>query len=251
MNIKTLAKRVLTNNQLKTIKAKGHFYKSITTLPAKISLKSKNNLNIHLGCGFDKIIDYINIDVMPTKATDCVANLNSINIFSPESVRTVYSHAFFEHLLKGNRVNHLLKICDCLSANNGVIAYIGLPDFKKISSLYLKKAKGIYSETFDLDDVYRFTHGDPDECGYYFEQLHKSLFDTDEIVSLLNASNFNSYVVFNYAYPNEDYDLNLGFVASKQPNQKNLLSTRLQEILDGPAQNRIQKSSVNIILENY
>ena len=45
------------------------------------------------------------------------------------------------------------------------------------------------------------------------------------VVDDIHASNFNSYVLFNYAYPNEDYDLNLGFVASKQPNQKNLLST--------------------------
>lgn len=91
---------------------------------------------------------------------------------------------------------------------------MGLPDFRTIARLYLEKVEGIIGDTFDLFNVYRYTHGDPEHAGdWWLAQLHKSLFDRAELDSLLRASGFNSWVVANYAFPGEPHALNLAFYA--------------------------------------
>jgi putative transposase len=72
------------------------------------------------------------------------------------------------------------------------------PDFANISRFYQERRPGIVGPVFDLFNVFRYTHGDPESVGGYLAQLHKSLFDYDEVVRLLTAAGFRHFVVLSY-----------------------------------------------------
>jgi hypothetical protein len=112
-------------------------------------------------------------------------------------------------------VPHLRAVRQALTAD-GFVCYIGLPDFRAVAQLYLDRGPGIVGPVFDLFNVYRYTHGDPemndDEAGYY-AQLHKSLFDAEELDGLLRDAGFPSYVTFGYVYPGEPVAVTIGFLA--------------------------------------
>ncbi|MGS7457370.1 hypothetical protein, partial [Mycobacterium tuberculosis] len=75
---------------------------------------------------------------------------------------------------------------------------------------------------FDLENVYRYTHGAPEGVSWWLEQLHKSLFDAEEVEQLLTAAGFRHYVIFNYSFLNEKMNLNLGFIAFKNAPAANI-----------------------------
>lgn len=168
----------------------------------------------HLGCGEERIDGFVNIDVRATAATDRVLDLGRIR---PEDVKPAacfFSHAFFEHLPRGAQIHHLAALREALIPG-GFVCYLGLPDFESVARLYLDRGPGVIGPTFDLYNVYRYTHGDPEGVeGWYFEQLHKSLFDAESVNRLLRDSEFGSWSIFRYVYPGEGVALNLGFYAS-------------------------------------
>jgi predicted SAM-dependent methyltransferase len=169
----------------------------------------------HLGCGDTRLDGYVNVDVRSTTATDFTADLNSLDLPELRDAECLFSHAFFEHLLRNSRVPHLVAAREAL-ADDGFVCYLGLPDFERIARLYLERGPGVVGPVFDLYNVYRYTHGDPDAVGdWYFEQLHKSLFDTDEIERLLQDAGYPSYVSFAYMFPGETVRVSLGFLAMK------------------------------------
>jgi hypothetical protein len=165
----------------------------------------------HLGCGDIHLDDFVNVDIRKTTATDLTADLNQLDL--PGPAEGFFSHAFFEHLKRDARVPHLRAARKLLS-NSGFVCYIGLPDFRAVAELYLQGGPGIVGPTFDLYNVYRYTHGDPEHVDHYFEQLHKSLFDVNEIKRLLADTGFGSYVVFTYVFPSEPVAVTLGFYAT-------------------------------------
>jgi len=169
----------------------------------------------HLGCGDKHLEGYVNVDVRPTPAVDVVADLNTLEL--PDGVKAggFFSHAFFEHLRRDARVPHLAAAREALT-DDGFICYLGLPDFEQIAQLYLDRGPGIDGPVFDLFNVYRYTHGHPEnvDADGYVGQLHKSLFDTEEINRLLGEAGFPAYVVFSYVFIGEPVALSLGFYAT-------------------------------------
>ena len=180
--------------------------------------KKMSGVRLHLGCSGHRLPDFINIDVRWTWATDVTCDLTTLD-WPPGQVATVYSNAFFEHLRRPARISHLQSIYRALSPDVGVLCYTGVPYFRNIAKFYLANEKGIHNQpVFDLASVYRYTHGDPDRMqgeGWYFEQLHKSLFDEEEISRLLDEAGFVNYAIFSYVYPDDPNPLpvNLGFFA--------------------------------------
>jgi predicted SAM-dependent methyltransferase len=173
-------------------------------------------MRFHLGCGVQHLDGYTNVDLRETAATDLVMDLTEPSLPTSESVDVVFSNAFFEHLRRSARVPHLNAIRHSLS-DDGLVCYLGMPDFRRIAELYLAGGPGIVGPHFDLFNVYRYTHGDPEmapEEGWQ-AQLHKSLFDVAEIGRLLRDAGYASYVVFRYVFPKEPAaaDLSLGFYA--------------------------------------
>lgn len=178
----------------------------------------RDNLKLHVGCSAHRLDDFINIDIRYTWATDVTLDLNTPDL--PEGrVACVYSNAFFEHLLRGKRVEHLSAIRKALKKDEGTVCYTGIPYFKNIARFYLARERGMHNEPcFDLYSVYRYTHGDPDRMekeGWYYEQLHKSLFDEEELGCLMEQAGFESFTIFQYAYPDDTNPLpvNMGFYA--------------------------------------
>ncbi|HKW95830.1 MAG TPA: class I SAM-dependent methyltransferase [Methylomirabilota bacterium] len=182
-------------------------------------LRASNGLQVHLGCGNDHLQGFVNLDTRWTEAADIVANL-SLPPLSPGSVDLAISHAFFEHLYRRARLPHLQRVAEAL-APDGICCYIGLPYFPNVARFYLERAPGIVGPVFDLFNVYRYTHGDPEQAGaetWWLEQLHKSLFDESEVAGLLRGSGFGSFVLFVYVYPGDGAPLpvSMGFCASKK-----------------------------------
>jgi hypothetical protein len=168
----------------------------------------------HLGCGDRRLDGYVNVDIRPTPATDLVADLNQLQLPGDEPAGGFFRHAFFEHLRRDSRVPHLIAVREEL-ASDGFACYLGLPDFERIARLYVDRGPGVVGPTFDLFNVYRYTHGDPDRVPEaYLEQLHKSLFDADEVNLLLKQSGFPSYAIFSYVFPGEPVAVTLGFFAT-------------------------------------
>ena len=180
-------------------------------------LRSCRSIRVHLGCGDEKLPGFINVDIRVTEATDYVADLNNLQIFSDNSVTCFYSHAFFEHLFRLQRLPHLAQAVRALEEPDGFCCYIGLPYFPMIARLYLEGGPGIVGESFNLFNVYRYTHGNPEMMPEsWIEQLHKSLFDEAELGELLWRAGFNSFVMFNYCFVGEPrHPINIGFYATK------------------------------------
>lgn len=171
----------------------------------------------HLGCGNQRLDGYINVDLVQTPATDLVADLSRLKL--PEPGEAFFSNAFFEHLRRDARIPHLRTLRQA-GTDAAFACYIGLPDFGRIAELYLQRAAGAVGPVFDLYNVYRYTHGDPEqnpEEGWE-PQLHKSLFDGNEVGRLLRDAGWSSYIVFRYVFPGEarELDLNLGFYATSR-----------------------------------
>jgi predicted SAM-dependent methyltransferase len=168
----------------------------------------------HMGCGDKRLPGYVNVDVRDTAAADLVRDLNEPEL-EPRSAEAVFSHAFFEHLLRDKREPHLRAVKQALDPDNGFVCYLGLPDFRAVARLYLEGGPGIVGPDFDLYNVYRYTHGDPEGAEGYFEQLHKSLFDAEEVDRLLTGAGYPSYAIFGYVYPGEPAPVSLGFYATR------------------------------------
>lgn len=95
-----------------------------------------------------------------------------------------------------------------------------MPYFRNVARFYLEKAPGTLGPVFDLYNVYRYTHGDPEHRqAWWLGQLHKSLFDEDELAGLLREAGFGSFVMFCYGYPGDDHELpvTMGFYATGTP----------------------------------
>ncbi len=60
--------------------------------------------------------------------------------------------------------------------DNGICCYIGIPYFRNIAKLYIERGPGTRGPVFDLSNVYRYTHGDPEQVETsWLEQLNSNL----------------------------------------------------------------------------
>ena len=168
----------------------------------------------HLGCGPRPLDGWVNVDIQEAPGTDVVMDLTEVTL-PPASGDACFSNAFFEHLRRDERVRHLRSVQRVLRPD-GFVCYLGLPDFRAVAELYLNRGPGTTGPVFDLYHAYRYTHGEPEVVApdAYYGQLHKSLFDLDEVSGLLTDAGFPSYTVFSYVYPGEPVPVTLGFFAA-------------------------------------
>jgi hypothetical protein len=179
------------------------------------ALQRERSLRVHLGCGDDRLPGFVNIDYRPTSAVDVAMDL-SLPQLADGSVSLAFSNAFFEHLYRPARAPHLRRIRRAL-APEGACCYMGFPYFPNIARLYVERGPGTASQVFDLFNVYRYTHGDPEgQASWWLGQLHKSLFDEQEVDALLAPSGFGAYVMFCYGYPGDvnEVPVTMGFYAT-------------------------------------
>jgi predicted SAM-dependent methyltransferase len=201
------------------------------------ALQRQQALRIHLGCGDDRLTGFVNIDCRDTAAVDVTMDL-SLPHLADGSVSLAFSNAFFEHLYRPARAPHLQRIRRAL-APDGACCYIGIPYFPNIARLYLERGPGTAGPLFDLYNVYRYTHGDPEgQAAWWLGQLHKSLFDETEVDTLLALSGFASSTIFCYAYPGDvnEVPVTMGFYAVgevlAQPTLQQQCLTLLRQFAD-------------------
>lgn len=228
---KIFVKSFLTRNEIKEyINHKSRFLSQIYFLRCHLNklffmqrlLKLKK---IHLGCGDVRLPGFVNIDYRATKATDLVHDCSDLDFIPSSSIETVLADAFFEHIYRKERIILLKSIRRVLNSQGKAII-LGIPDFKRVAQAYLNKERGVFSKTFDLNEVYRYTHGDPEQHpDWWQQQLHKSLFDAEILEELLTISKFHKYAIFRYCYKEEKRPYTLGFIAFKQ-SQSIILSKR-------------------------
>ena len=214
------------------------------------SLRQRRSLNVHLGCGDDRLDDFINIDCRMTHAADISTDLNQPR-FAPQSVAFAFSNAFFEHLLRNARLGHLQCIYGSLESK-GVCCYIGIPYFRNIARFYLERAPGTAGPIFDLYNVYRYTHGDPEQVpSWWLAQLHKSLFDEHEVASLLRRSGFRSFVMFCYGFPGDVHEMpvTMGFYASRDQRSTEQLQSEVTAFLVRFADTKIRMMTLEWLTE--
>jgi len=190
---------------------------------------------------------FINVDVRPTEAADLVHSCVSFDDFPAGYFDIVYSHAFFEHLTATEELICIQSIKRILSAR-GSILFLGIPDFEIIAGAYLQKAKFNYAGKFDLEQVYRYTHGSPEQGGsdWYYEQLHKSVFDKDRINTLLHQAGYKKYIIFRYAFRDEYIALNLGFLTLPESYSGRVDISYVKSVIEG-INSDVNLSSIEII----
>lgn len=155
----------------------------------------------------------INVESRATRATDIQHDCRFLRIFPRNHFVGVVSNAFWEHVFLNDR-QHVVDEVHRILTDDGFALFLGIPDFERIALAYLNKEQGITSQTFDLSQVYRFTHGGPESTpNWWFGNLHKSLFDVDTVLCVLRSAGFSSWIIFRYAYGNEAVPGQLGFPA--------------------------------------
>ncbi len=190
--------------------------------------RQSEGLKLHVGCGNKRIEGYKNVDMVAGRHVDILADLNIFQ-FPENCCDTIFSHAFFEHITAAYRVAHLEGAMRSLKKTGGNICYIGMPYFKYIAELYLQKSEGPNGSLFDAEQVYKFTHGGTTidilnqgvaftrkRPTYLYAELHKALYDEDELHKLLQESGYSSYAIFTTVYPKDKNPIpvNIGFYAS-------------------------------------
>lgn len=186
---------------------------------------------LHLGCGDVKIRQCLNLDCRATSATDIIHDCTNLNLFPEKSFLAVFSNAFLEHLYREKLVP-CLKSVHRILRDDGTAIFIGIPDFQEVAKAYLDQAPGIVSRHFDLYNVYRYTHGDPEQSPkWWLGQLHKSLFDRETLKHLLQESGFKFFYIFKYCYKDENMPIPIGFVAFKRKPKNKITKEWIETLL--------------------
>ena len=127
---------------------------------------------------------------------------------------------------------------------------MGIPYFPNIARLYVEQGPGTAGPVFDLYNVYRYTHGDPEgQEAWWLGQLHKSLFDAEEVAALLAPSGFGAYVLFCYGYPGDvnEVPVTMGFYATCEAAAPADLRQRCLAFLSQFADTRIRLATLEWI----
>jgi SAM-dependent methyltransferase len=186
-------------------------------------------VRVQIGSGRVVLPGFVNVDIRPLAETDVVGHAGDLRNIADGSVDLLFSHALFEHVFVRQQLSVLREWRRAL-AGEGLVVCLGVPDFATIAGLYSRRARGVVGERFDLFNVYRYTHGEPEHATDvawgswrpdrhpdsaptgWLPQLHKGLFDAGYLRALFEAAGLAA-IVFNYAYPGEEHALNLGAIA--------------------------------------
>ena len=190
-------------------------------------------MKLHIGSSTVRVEGFLNVDVRSVDGVDVVAHAGRLSGVGDGTVDVIFANAFLEHLFVAQQLPVLREWRRVLSPD-GTLIVLGIPDFRVIADAYLSGAPGIVGDRFDLFNVYRYSHGDPEQAGPTSEpstwarwdpgrtpdaappgwlpQLHKSLYDGEYLSKLLGASGFYP-VTFHYAWGDETVLLNMGVIA--------------------------------------
>ena len=188
-------------------------------------------MKIQIGAGSKPLEGFVNVEPRATTQPGYRwGHAFDLSFAEDNSVDVIFGNAFFEHLYLC-QVGLAITEWKRVLKPDGQLVVLGIPDFASIARLYLDKAPGITLPTFDIFEVYRYTHGFPDAtidtpvwAGWspsehlndapneWLPQLHKAVYDADILKQLFTHGGFDVTVI-RYAYPGETgHKLNLGVI---------------------------------------
>ncbi|MBN3039014.1 MAG: hypothetical protein JW869_06335 [Candidatus Omnitrophica bacterium] len=190
-------------------------YKKRSILSKDIEDFLKDGVRLHIGCGDKKLEGYLNIDIVPTQATDVVMDIaKGLDRIPSDIAAEIRLESVFEHFYRYDQMQILRQFHRILKKGGSLLIY-WLPDFDTMIEAYLKKENvGIKGEEFDLYNVYRYTHGDPIPKNSP-QQLHKDIFTKDSIKSLLEEADFSIEKLKNEKFPGEHLAVGINIKAVK------------------------------------
>jgi len=173
---------------------------------------NNSNLKLHLGCG-DKILDgYINIDYYNPKA-DLTLDITDLSYFDDSTIEEIFMNAVFEHIYSFEQIPSLLEWKRILKPG-GKLIINSIPDFDIYAKAYLDKASGNLHETFDLNEVMRYTHGNYN-LENKFGQIHKDIFNKEKVKNLLLKTGYRIEKIENVHWEKEPIPCNINVTAFK------------------------------------
>jgi len=177
-----------------------------------------DNCKLHIGCGLNKLKGYINIDIVPLEGCDVVMDAtDNLHIIPSDIAVEIKMDNVFEHFYRDQQPK-ALKEYQRILKKGGKLIIRGLPNFDAIIEAYLKKEKGVVGEEFDLFNVYRLTHGEPEqgEGDNRVNQFHKDIFTPKSIRKLLENAGFQIERIEDEKFVQEKNPLCISITAIKR-----------------------------------
>ncbi len=136
----------------------------------RIGIEYKKPLRLHLGCGYQRLEGYINIDFRKTSATDLVCDIRKLP-YPDSSVAVIETYHVVEHLPRHDLPKTLKEWHRVLFSGGKLI--IEYPDFDEIVKMYLEGHEEKIDGIFGLQ---RF-QGDYHHFGYNYLRMRNLLED--------------------------------------------------------------------------
>ena len=204
----------------------------------------KDVSRLHVGCGGIYLDGFLNIDISADVA-DVQVDVSELEFFPFGTTELILSHAFLEHVGRRERAQ-FLRSCYNLLTPDGIALHLGVPDFSEVAACYTEQRTGVVDwdgGSFGLENVYRYTHGNPETADIFIDQLHKDLFDGPKLFK--EGQEIFPYVeVVRYRFSGEPYSLSLGVVLSKSP----IDQARVMELLAAEFMYGVEVDSVEFLL---
>ena len=93
-------------------------------------------IRLNLGCGNKPIDAFINVDAVPTRGVDLIANLQDLRFLKSDSVDEIYASHFLEHFSTKDAIFLISEFHRVLK--QGGVLKLAVPDLDKICDLYMK-----------------------------------------------------------------------------------------------------------------
>jgi len=168
---------------------------------------------LYLGCGNIHMDGFVNVDIVETAATDMVADITSLPMIPSDCIEEIRLEAVLEHLFRHQRLSALKEWARILKPG-GTLDIRYIPDFDVYAGLYVRGEPGESGARMTLEEVYRFTHGDPVPWNAP-EQIHKDIFSRDSVRADVEAAGLEVVSLENACFKDERIALNLNLVARK------------------------------------
>lgn len=168
---------------------------------------------LYLGCGNIHLDGYVNIDIVESAATDMVADVTSLPMIPSDCIEEIRMEAVLEHFFRHQRLSALQEWRRILKPG-GTLDVRFIPDFDVYAGRYVRGEAGMLSDPMGLDEVYRFTHGEPLPFNAP-EQIHKDIFTRASVRRDVEAAGLEVVSLESVCFRDEPIALNLNLVARK------------------------------------
>lgn len=144
----------------------------------------KDQINLHLGCGYINHPKFINIDALSAPHIHYIRNIENLSIFKDDSVDLIYACHCLEHF-------SYVKVPQVLAEwfrvlKKGGILRLSVPDFDVLLSIYEDSGN-------EVNSIMNFLMGGQD----YKFNFHKAIFNGSSLSHLLKNAGFNQITKWN------------------------------------------------------